>query len=389
VRRVLSTGVRRTNVQRPLARLFHFEANKSDDDTKFEFARAFKGHKIEPPAAEGYSNKAEMLEFFRTMALYRRFEIVCDTLYKQRLIRGFCHLYDGQEAILVGAEAVLKKTDSIITSYRDHCHQISRGDTLGNVMAELMGNSAGCSRGKGGSMHMYYPENNFYGGNGIVGAQVPLGAGLAFAHKYKGDGGVAVAAYGDGAANQGQIFEAANMAALWKLPIIFLCENNEYGMGTSTNRGSACPEFYTRGHYVPGLWADGMDVVASKTAFQFCVDYCREGNGPIFLEMSTYRYHGHSMSDPGISYRSRDEVSEVKRERDCIDGVKNRLIQNGWATKEELKATEKEIRKEVDAAVEFAKKSPPLKESELFNDIYLEGPPPYIRAVDSAKSLLS
>lgn len=168
--------------------------------------------------------------------------------------------------------------------------------------------------------------------------------------------------------------------------MIFLCENNEYGMGTSTNRGSACPEFYTRGHYVPGLWADGMDVVASKTAFQFCVDYCREGNGPIFLEMSTYRYHGHSMSDPGISYRSRDEVSEVKRERDCIDGVKNRLIQNGWSTKEELKATEKEIRKEVDAAVEFAKKSPPLMESELFNDIYTEGPPSYIRAVDSAKS---
>lgn len=322
------------------------------------------------------------MSFYRQMVYFRRFEIVCDTLYKDRLIRGFCHLYDGQEAILVGMESVIKKTDSVITSYRDHCHQISRGDTGGRVMAELLGKETGCSRGKGGSMHMYYPENNFYGGNGIVGAQVPLGAGLAFAHKYKGDGGVAIAAYGDGAANQGQIFEAANMAALWKLPIIFLCENNEYGMGTSTHRGSACPEFYTRGHYVPGLWADGMDVVASKTAFQYAVNHCREGNGPIFLEMSTYRYHGHSMSDPGISYRSRDEVDTVRRERDCIDGVKRRILEQNWATPAELKAIDKEVRKQVDQEVKFAKEGKELPVNQMFEDIYIEGPPPFVRGVE-------
>jgi len=351
-------------------------------DVEFEFARPFKGHLIEPPSNVGTSNKKEMLDFYRQMTYFRRFEIVCDTLYKDRMIRGFCHLYDGQEAILVGMESAIKKTDSVITSYRDHCHQISRGDTGERVMAELLGKEDGCSRGKGGSMHMYYPENNFYGGNGIVGAQVPLGAGLAFAHKYKGDGGLAVAAYGDGAANQGQIFEAANMAALWKLPMIFLCENNEYGMGTSTARGAACTDFYTRGHYIPGLWADGMDVIASKKAFKFCVDYIREGNGPIFLEMSTYRYHGHSMSDPGISYRSRDEVDAVRRERDCIDGVKKRIIANDWATAKELKAIDKEVRKQVDEHVKFAKNSKELPVEQMFEDIYIEGPPPFVRGVE-------
>lgn len=375
------TGVPKRQVSKallaPQSRFFSTEG-----DVKFEFARPFKGHNMEPPANSGYSNKEELMGFYRQMVYFRRFEIVCDTLYKDRMIRGFCHLYDGQEAILTGMEAVIKKTDSVITSYRDHCHQMSRGDTGERVMAELLGKETGCSRGKGGSMHMYYPQNNFYGGNGIVGAQVPLGAGLAFAHKYRGDGGLAVAAYGDGAANQGQIFEAANMAALWKLPMIFLCENNEYGMGTSTNRGSACTDFYTRGHYIPGLWADGMDVLASKTAFQHCVDYVRGGNGPIFLEMSTYRYHGHSMSDPGISYRSRDEVDTVRRERDCIDGVKRRLLENEWATPQELKAIDKQIRKDIDKQVEFAKASKELPVEQMFEDIYTEGPPPFVRGVE-------
>jgi pyruvate dehydrogenase E1 component alpha subunit len=355
---------------------------------RFDFARGFKGHKIDDlPEAHAYTTKEEMLEFYELMVFYRRFEIVADTLYKQRQIRGFCHLYDGQEAVVIGMDAAIDKKDSVITSYRDHCHQMIRGDTPESVMAELLGKSGGCSRGKGGSMHMYHPDGAFYGGNGIVGAQVPLGAGLAFAHKYKKDGGCALAFYGDGAANQGQLFEAANMAALWKLPMIFVCENNEYGMGTSIARASGSATFYTRGDFIPGLWADGMDVLASKKAFDYCASYVKSGKGPIFLEMSTYRYHGHSMSDPGISYRSRDEVDAVRRERDPIDGVKNRILEKEWATPAELKKIDKAQRKRVDAAVKWAQESPDLPFEEITNDIYTETPPPYIRMVDPADSI--
>jgi len=261
--------------------------------------------------------------------------------------------------------------DSLITSYREHCHQLSRGDTPGRVMAELLGRSGGSSGGKGGSMHLYRPQNGFYGGNGIVGAQVPLGAGAAFAHKYRKDGGISVAAYGDGAANQGQIAEAMNMAGLWGLPIIFLCENNEFGMGTSTNRASAAFEFYKRGDYIPGLWLDGMDVLAARKGFKIAADYARQ-NKPIVVEASTNRYHGHSMSDPGISYRSRDDVASVRRERDCIDQTKNRILEAGWATPADLKKIDKAVRKEVDEAVEFAKASPLPNLEELQNNMYTE-----------------
>jgi pyruvate dehydrogenase E1 component alpha subunit len=361
-------------------------APKADSDTAFPLSRPFKGYLIDAPEAVGYSNKDEMMGFFKTMAYYRRFEIVCDTLYKARAIRGFCHLYDGQEAVVIGMEAAIKRTDSVITAYRDHCYQLGRGDTGESVMSELLGKQDGSSRGKGGSMHLYYPENNFYGGNGIVGAQVPLGVGLAFAHKYKGDGGVAVAAYGDGAANQGQIAEVFNMAAIWKLPIIFLCENNDYAMGTSTHRHAADREFYKRAHFVPGIWADGMDVIASKTAFQFAAEHCRSGKGPIVLEMSTYRYHGHSMSDPGISYRSRDEVDAVRKERDCIDLVKHRLLENNWATAAEIKAIEKEARVQVDKVVKFAQAAQELPVDQMFEDIYTGTQPPFVRHVDHNNS---
>jgi len=348
----------------------------------------FKGHRIDPPKPIASSSKDELLKFYRTMTLFRRVEIVADTLYKQRLIRGFCHLYDGQEAVLTGMESVLTYNDSIITSYREHCHQISRGDSVANMLGELMGKKIGCSKGKGGSMHMYMSKNRFYGGNGIVGAQLPLGAGLAFAHKYNKDGGVAVAAYGDGAANQGQLYEAANMAALWKLPVIFLCENNNYGMGTSTSRASANTQFYTRGDVIPGLWIDGMDVLAVKAGFEFAANHCRSGKGPMFVECSTYRYHGHSMSDPGISYRSREEVANVRAQRDPIENVKAKLLAKGWADEALLKSIDKEVRKEVEAAEEEAKNAAELPEMETYTEIYVDQPPPFTRTVDYRRSLV-
>jgi len=363
-------------------------ATKANANVKtFDVARDFKGHKLESlPSNKVETTKEELMSFYRTMEYYRRLEMVADVMYKQRLIRGFCHLYDGQEAIVTGMEAVLKRTDSVITGYRDHCYQVGRGDTGTSMLAELMGRETGCSRGKGGSMHMYYPQNNFFGGNGIVGAQIPLGAGMAFAHKYRKDGGVSVAACGDGAANQGQVYEAANMAALWKLPVIFMIENNQYGMGTASSRSSASTDYYTRGNYVPGIWVDGMDVLACKAAFQFATEWCRSGKGPLFLEANTYRYHGHSMSDPGISYRSREEVESIRANRDCIEMTKKRLLDSGWATAEELKAVVKEVRAQVDQEAAEAKSAKELPTSELCQDIYAGAPPPFIRAVDVEKS---
>jgi len=363
----------------------HF-ASSANATLEIPVMRPFKGHKFETPSETVQTTPAELLDFFTQMSYFRRFEIVADTAYKQRLIRGFCHLYDGQEAVLVGMEASIKKTDSMITSYRDHCHQISRGDTGESVMAELFGKETGCSKGKGGSMHMYYKKGNFYGGNGIVGAQVPLGVGAAFAHKFNKDGGLCVAAFGDGAANQGQVYEAANMAALWKLPAIFLIENNEYGMGTSTKRASASTQFYTRGDYIPGLWIDGMDVLAVKQGFAHAAKYVRE-NGPLFVEVSTYRYHGHSMSDPGISYRSRDEVSDMRSQRDPIERVRALILQHKVATEAELKKIDKDIRAQVDATVEFAKNSKELPYERLFTEIYKGDAPPFIRLPDFRRSV--
>ena len=362
-------------------------ANRFFSSATFQVSREFKGHKLDSlPSTSVTSTKEEMLEYYRTLSYYRRFEVVAATLYSQRLIRGFCHLYDGQEAIIAGMEAALNDTDSIITAYRDHDYALARGDSGDVVYAELMGKRTGSSGGKGGSMHFYNRKNNFYGGNGIVGAQVPLGVGIAFTHKYKNDGGVCVAAYGDGAANQGQIFEAANMASLWKLPVIFLCENNTFGMGTSAERAAANTQFYTRGDYVPGLWIDGMDVLACKEGFEFAANYARN-NGPIFVEAHTYRYKGHSMSDPGTSYRTRDEVKNVRKSADCIDQTKNRILENDWATEAELKAIDKEIRKQVDQEVEKAKADEFPDNEELYDNITTP-PPPHIRRVKTALDFL-
>jgi pyruvate dehydrogenase E1 component alpha subunit len=359
----------------------------ASDTATFTVERPFKGHKLSPPDAKLTTTKKEMLEFYKVMSFYRRVEIVADTNYKSKLIRGFLHLYDGQEACVVGMEAAIKRTDSLITAYRDHCHQLSRGDTAFSVFAELYGKQAGCSKGKGGSMHFYYPENGFYGGNGIVGAQVPVGVGLAFAHKYKGDNGLSVSLFGDGAANQGQIFEAANMAALWKLPAIFVCENNQYGMGTSIARASASVDFYTRGDYVPGLWVDGMDVLAVKKAFEFGAECCRSGKGPLFFELNTYRYHGHSMSDPGVSYRSREEVQAMREKRDCIGLVKKRILELKWATEEELREIDDANKVEVEKASKDAQAAPLPTLDQTFVDIYRGAQPPFIRGTDPVDSV--
>jgi len=318
-------------------------------------------------------SKDELLAFYREMLLIRRFEEKAGQLYGMGLIGGFCHLYIGQEAIVVGLEAAADEGDKRITSYRDHGHMLACGMDPKGVMAELTGRSGGYSGGKGGSMHMFSKEKHFYGGHGIVGAQVPLGAGLAFADKYLGNDRVSFAYFGDGAANQGQIYETFNMASLWKLPVIFVIENNQYAMGTSLQRASSSPELWTRGAAfgIPGESVDGMDVLAVKEAGAKAIAYCRAGKGPYILEMKTYRYRGHSMSDPA-KYRTRDEVQKVRDERDAIEHVRELLLQGKHATEEDLKAIDKDIKVVVNEAAEFAKESPEPALEELWTDIYAE-----------------
>ncbi len=317
------------------------------------------------------ASKEELIEFYREMLLIRRFEEKAGQLYGMGLIGGFCHLYIGQEAVVVGLEASTKDGDQRITTYRDHGHMLACGMDPKGVMAELTGRKDGLSKGKGGSMHMFSKEKEFYGGHGIVGANVPLGAGLAFANKYRGNDNVAFTYFGDGAANQGQVYETYNMAELWMLPVIFVIENNQYAMGTSTKRSTKSPSLYVRGeaYGIPGEQVDGMDVLAVKAAGQKAVDHCRAGKGPYILEVMTYRYRGHSMSDPA-KYRTREEVQKVRDERDPINHVRDILLTGKHATEEDLKALDKEIKGIVNEAAQFAQDSPEPALEELYTDIY-------------------
>ena len=317
------------------------------------------------------ASKEELLAYYRDMLLIRRFEEKAGQLYGMGLIGGFCHLYIGQEAVVVGLEAATKEGDQRVTSYRDHGHMLACGMDPKGVMAELTGREGGYSHGKGGSMHMFSAEKNFYGGHGIVGAQVPIGAGLAFANWYRGNDNVSFAYFGDGAANQGQVYETFNIASLWKLPCIFVIENNQYAMGTSLKRASSTPALYTRGEAfgIPGEAVDGMDVLAVKAAAEKAIAHCRAGEGPYILEMNTYRYRGHSMSDPA-KYRTREEVQKMREERDPIDHVRDMLVAGNLASEDELKAVDREIKAVVNEAAQFAQDSPEPAEAELWTDVY-------------------
>ncbi|WP_425071026.1 pyruvate dehydrogenase (acetyl-transferring) E1 component subunit alpha [Sagittula sp. S175] len=328
------------------------------------------------PAAKTNVSADELKTWYRDMLLIRRFEEKAGQLYGMGLIGGFCHLYIGQEAVVVGLEAAAEEGDKRITSYRDHGHMLACGMDPKGVMAELTGREGGYSKGKGGSMHMFSREKHFYGGHGIVGAQVPLGAGLAFSDKYRGNDRVTFTYFGDGAANQGQVYETFNMAALWKLPVIFVIENNQYAMGTAQVRSTSTPDLHTRGEAfgIPGEIVDGMDVTAVRDAGEKAVKHCRAGKGPYILEVKTYRYRGHSMSDPA-KYRTREEVQKMREERDPIDHVREMLLQGKHATEEDLKAIDKEIKQIVTEAADFSRESPEPALDELWTDIYAEAVP--------------
>jgi pyruvate dehydrogenase E1 component alpha subunit len=322
--------------------------------------------------AEIDASPKELLGFYRDMLLIRRFEERAGQMYGMGLIGGFCHLYIGQEAVVVGMQAALKEGDTIVTSYRDHGHMLACGMDPKGMMAELTGRRTGYSRGKGGSMHMFSRDKNFFGGHGIVGAQVPIGTGLAFAHRYRDDGLISVTYLGDGAINQGQVYESFNMAALWKLPIIYVIENNRYGMGTSIDRASARTDLFHRGtaYGIPGEQVDGMNVLAVHEAGLAAAEHARSGSGPLILEMMTYRYRGHSMSDPA-KYRTRDEVDRMRAEHDPIDQARHRLVEGG-ADETVLKEIEADARSRVAEAAQFAQDSPEPDPAELWTDVLVD-----------------
>ncbi|XP_015999795.1 pyruvate dehydrogenase E1 component subunit alpha, testis-specific form, mitochondrial isoform X2 [Rousettus aegyptiacus] len=338
--------------QKPASRVLVASCNFSNDAT-FEIKKCDLYRLEEGPPVTTVLTREDGLKYYKMMQTVRRMELKADQLYKQKFIRGFCHLCDGQEACCVGIEAGINPTDHVITSYRAHGLCYTRGLSARSILAELTGRRGGCAKGKGGSMHMY--SKNFYGGNGIVGAQGPLG---------------------------GQIHEAFNMAALWKLPCVFICENNRYGMGTAVERAAASTDYYKRGSVIPGLRVDGMDVLCVREATKFATDYCRSGKGPILMELQTYRYHGHSMSDPGVSYRSREEIHDVRSKSDPIMLLKNKMVNNKLASIEELKEIDVEVRKEIEDAAQFATTDPEPPLEEIGHHIYSDSPPFEVRGAN-------
>lgn len=370
-RRTVTTNAASAQVDRssvPQSEDEPFQVNLSDE--------SFETYELDPPPYTLEVTKKQLKQMYKDMVTVRQMEMAADRLYKEKKIRGFCHLSTGQEAVAVGIEHAINKDDDVITSYRCHGFAYMRGGTVRSIIGELLGRREGIAYGKGGSMHMFAP--GFYGGNGIVGAQVPVGAGLAFAHKYNDTKRASIVLYGDGASNQGQVFEAFNMAKLWKLPALFGCENNKYGMGTSAARSSALTDYYKRGQYIPGLKVNGMDVLAVKAAVKYGKQWTEDGNGPLVLEYVTYRYGGHSMSDPGTTYRTREEIQRMRSTNDPIAGLKQHILDWGVAEEEELKTIDNEARshvKEESAAAE-AMVAPEATPKILFEDIYAKGTEP-------------
>ncbi|EFX03088.1 pyruvate dehydrogenase e1 component alpha mitochondrial precursor [Grosmannia clavigera kw1407] len=349
------------------------------DDEPFTITlsdESFETYEIDPPSYTLEVTKKHLKRTYYDMVVVRQMEMAADRLYKEKKIRGFCHLSTGQEAVAVGIENAITRDDDIITSYRCHGFAYMRGAPVRKVLGELLGRQGGIAYGRGGSMHMF--EKGFYGGNGIVGAQVPVGAGLAFAHMYEGRKKATIILYGDGASNQGQVFEAFNMAKLWKLPALFGCENNKYGMGTAANRSSALTDYYKRGQYIPGIKVNGMDVLAVQQAVKYGKEWTENGHGPLVLEYVTYRYGGHSMSDPGTTYRTREEVQRMRSTNDPIAGLKHKMVEWGVVTEDELKALDKEARSYVneESAAAEAMELPEANLQVLFNDIYVPGSEP-------------
>ncbi|WEW61762.1 alpha subunit of pyruvate dehydrogenase [Emydomyces testavorans] len=357
----------------------HAEDVPAEDDKPFTIKlsdESFETYELDPPPYTLEVTKKDLKQMYRDMVSIRRMEMASDRLYKEKKIRGFCHLSTGQEAVAVGIEHALHREDKLITAYRCHGFAYMRGGSIKSIVGELLGRREGIAYGKGGSMHMFAP--GFYGGNGIVGAQVPVGAGLAFAQQYEGKQNATVCLYGDGASNQGQVFEAFNMAKLWNLPVIFGCENNKYGMGTAANRAAAMTDYYKRGQYIPGLKVNGMDVLAIKAAVKYGREYTLAGHGPLVYEYVTYRYGGHSMSDPGTTYRTREEIQRMRSTNDPIAGLKQKLLDWNVTTEEELKGIDKEARSFVDSEVAEAEKMPVPDATPriLFEDIYVRGSEP-------------